>query len=213
MSAAEELAAVAQLLETRGLNAGTSGNVSVRLPDGLLVTPSAVPSEHMHAEAMVALGWDGEVLSAGIPTTEWRIHSDIYRAFPDAGAIVHTHSTYATALASLREDLPAFHYQVAKAGGYTVACAQYAPYGTQELSDAVIVALGTRRACLMANHGLVAYAPDLEKALALAVEVETLCQQYLIARSAGQPVLLSDEEMDVVLDQFSRYGKDSPDTA
>lgn len=211
MSAAAELSAVAQRLEQLGLNAGTSGNVSVRLADGLLVTPSAMPPERMRPEAMVELSWDGELRSSGVPTSEWRIHADIYRAFPGAGAIVHTHSTYATALASLREGLPAFHYQVAKAGGNVVACATYAPYGTQELSDAVIDALGTRRACLMANHGLVAYGPDLEAALALAAEVETLCRQYLIARSAGQPVILTDEQMDVVLDQFSRYGEPASD--
>lgn len=207
MSTAEDLARVARMLEERDLNAGTSGNVSVRLSDGLLVTPSAVPPERLTAEAMVALASDGTQLSAGLPTSEWRIHADIYRAFPEAGAVVHTHSTYATALASLREDLPAFHYQVAKAGGHRIACSTYAPFGTQELSDAVILALGDRRACLMANHGLLAYGPTLDKAFALAFEVETLCRQYLIARSVGQPVILSAEQMDDALERFSRYGK------
>jgi len=207
MLQADDLARIAALLETSGLNAGTSGNVSVRLPDGLLVTPSAVPPDRMTAGSMVELSADGTPRTSGVPTSEWRIHSDLYRRFPEAGAIVHTHSTYATALASLREDLPAFHYQVAKAGGHLVACATYATYGTQELSDAVIAALGDRRACLMANHGMLAYAPTLDAAFALAFEVETLCRQYLIARSAGEPVILTAEQMDAALEQFSHYGK------
>ncbi len=207
MSAADDLARVARLLEDAGLNAGTSGNISVRLPDGLLVTPSAVPPHQIEASAMVELAVDGTPRSPGVPTSEWRIHSTVYRAFPQAGAIVHTHSTYATALASLREDLPAFHYQVAKAGGHVIACSDYAPYGTQELCDAVIDALGDRTACLMANHGMLAYGPTLDKALSLAIEVESLCRQYMIARSVGTPVILTADQMDVVIDRFSRYGK------
>ena len=204
---AAQLARIAAQLQSSGLNAGTSGNVSIRATDGLLVTPSAVPPDLMTAEAMVELTDDGELRSAGVPTSEWRIHAAIYNKFPAAGAIVHTHSTYATALASLREDLPAFHYQVAKAGGHLIACAQYAPFGSPELSDAVIAALGDRRVCLMANHGMIAYAPTLDEAFALALEVETLCQQYLIARSVGQPYILSAEQMDDVLERFAQYGK------
>ena len=152
----------------------TSGNVSVRTGTGLLVSPSAVPPPMLTADAMVSLAMDGTVLSPGVPTSEWRIHRDIYAAFPNAGAIVHAHSTYATALASLREDLPAFHYQVGKAGGRLIRCAEYALYGTQALSDAVIAALGDRTACLMANHGMLAYGPTLPAAVALAAEVEVL---------------------------------------
>jgi L-fuculose-phosphate aldolase len=206
-SPAAQLARIAAQLQSSGLNAGTSGNVSIRVTDGLLVTPSAVPPELMTAEVMVELTDDGKLRSAGVPTSEWRIHAAIYGTFPAAGAVVHTHSTYATALASLREDLPAFHYQVAKAGGHLIACAQYAPFGSPELSDAVITALGNRRVCLMANHGMIAYAPTLDAAFALALEVETLCQQYLIARSVGQPYILSAEQMDDVLERFAQYGK------
>jgi len=203
----ESLVEASRLLEEKGLNAGTSGNLSVRTAGGLLVTPSAVPPGQLSADAMVHLGMDGSVTSGGVPTSEWRIHRDIYAGVVEAGAIVHTHSTYATALASLREDLPAFHYQVAKAGGHVVRCSEYAPYGTQELSAAVIAALGDRRACLMANHGMIAFGHDLGSALALAVELEVLCQQYLIARSAGTPVILTGQQMDVALDSFSRYGQ------
>lgn len=204
---AAQLARIAAQLQSSGLNTGTSGNVSIRLTHGLLVTPSAVPPDLMTAEAMVELSNVGEFRSAGIPTSEWRIHAAIYNKFPAAGAIVHTHSTYATALASLREDLPAFHYQIAKAGGHLIACAQYAPFGSPELSDAVIAALGNRRVCLMANHGMIAYAPTLDAAFELALEVETLCQQYVIARSVGQPYILTAEEMDDVLERFTQYGK------
>jgi L-fuculose-phosphate aldolase len=206
----QQLARIAEQLQTSGLNAGTSGNASIRLVDGLLVTPSAVPPDRMTPESMVELSHDGQPRSAGVPTSEWRIHAAIYQQFPEAGAIVHTHSTYATALAVLREDLPAFHYQVAKAGGHLIACAEYAPFGSPELSNAVIAALGNRRACLMANHGMIAYAPTLDAAFALALEVETLCQQYLIARSVGRPHILSAEQMDDVLERFSQYGKPTP---
>ena len=194
-------------LSARGLNAGTSGNVSVRTADGLLVTPSAVPPEALTADSIVVLDAQGRALSGGVPTSEWRIHRDVYDAFPSAGAIVHTHSTYATALAALREDLPAFHYQVAKAGGHVIRCSTFAMFGTQELSSAVIEALGDRTACLMANHGMLAYGATLDGAVALATEVEVLCRQYLIARSAGAPVILTSEQMDDALDRFSRYGQ------
>ena len=206
MSAAA-LAETLQLLDATGMNSGTAGNLSVRVDGGLLVTPSAVPPQHVTADRIVQLDMDGSVLSAGVPTSEWRIHRDIYAARPDAGAIVHMHSVHATALATLREDLPPFHYQVAKAGGHSIRCSDYAPYGTQELSDAVLAALGTNTACLMANHGMVAFAGDLEAALSLAIEVETLCHQYLVARSAGTPVLLTTEQMDVIQERFKGYGK------
>ena len=202
-----DLLAAQRLLHERGLNVGLSGNVSVRLKGGLLVTPSAITPEDSTAASMVELVMDGTVISSGVPTSEWRIHRDMYAAFPQAGAIVHTHSTYASALAALREDLPAFHYKVALGGGHLIPCAQYATYGTQELSDNVVAALGDLRACLMANHGMVAYAATLKEAIALATDVEVLCQQYMIARSAGTPILLTDEEMDDALRRFANYGK------
>lgn len=207
MSDRERLVEAMRLLQERGLNASTSGNVSVRSAAGMLVSPSAVAPAELTGASIVELDPDGTALSPGIPTTEWRIHRDIYAAFPEANAIVHAHSPHATALASLREDLPAFHYQVALAGGDAIRCASYALYGTQELSDAVIAALGDRRACLMANHGMVAHGPTLAKALSLAMLVEVLCQQYLLARGVGSPVILSADEVAAALDSFSRYGQ------
>lgn len=206
-TSADSLVAASKLLEQRGLNSGTSGNLSIRVEGGLLVTPSAIPPSDLTPEGIVRLDMDGAVLAGGVPTSEWRIHRDVYASRPDAKAIVHTHSTYATALASLREDLPSFHYQVAKAGGRVIRCAEYATYGTQELSDSVLVALGSTRAALMANHGMIALAADLEAAVALATEVEVLCRQYLIARAAGTPVLLTDEQMDAAAAKFARYGQ------
>lgn len=206
-SPAQALVDATLALDAKGLNAGTSGNLSVRAEDGLWVTPSAVPPADLAADRIVRLDMTGAVQTPGVPTSEWRIHRDIYASCPEAGAIVHTHSPHATALAALREDLPSFHYQVAKAGGRLIACSAYAPYGTQALSDTVLAALGPRRACLMANHGMLAWGPDLASAMALAIEVEVLCRQYLIARSAGTPVLLTDEQMDIALASFSRYGQ------
>lgn len=140
------------------------------------------------------------------PSSEWRFHRDIYAAFPQARAVVHAHSPFAVALACLRRDIPSFHYMVAMAGGTDIRCAAYATFGTQALSDAVIAALRDRRACLMANHGLVAWGTTLDRALALAVEVEALCGQYLRCLQAGEPVLLTDSEMAEVLERFKGYG-------
>lgn len=205
-SARREVADALQYLDEQGLNFGTAGNVSVRTERGYMVSPSALAPRDVDAHSVVELDIEGEPLSGGIPTTEWRIHRDLYAEIPTAQAIVHMHSTYATALASLREDLPPFHYMIGKAGGDVIRCATYATYGSQELSDNVIEALGDRRACLMANHGMVAYADSMAKALTLAVEIESLCRQYLIARAAGTPVLLTDEQMAEARAKLARYG-------
>jgi len=189
-----------------GLNQGTSGNVSVRSREGFLITPSGQNMAALTADDMVEMSLAGDVLGEGRPSSEWRFHRDIYATFPAAEAIVHAHSPFAVALACLRRDLPAFHYMVAMAGGIDIRCAAYATFGTQALSDAVLTALQDRRACLMANHGLLAWGRRLSGALALANEVEALCGQYLRACQVGEPVLLSEEEMQEVLDKFKNYG-------
>jgi L-fuculose-phosphate aldolase len=193
-----------------GVNRGTSGNVSVRAGGGFLVTPSAFPYERMRPSDVVEMGLDGSVKGRGTPSTEWRFHASVYAARPEAQAIVHAHPIHATALSCLRRALPPFHYMVAVAGGTTVTCARYATFGTQELADAAVEALVGRRACLLANHGLLAFGGSLEKALALAVEVEALCEQYLAALAVGEPTLLSEEEMRDVLARFRTYGQDVP---
>ena len=199
------LAALARESVHRGLNQGSSGNLSVRSRSGFLITPSGQDMAALTAADMVVLDMNGEVLGSGRPSSEWRFHRDIYAAYPEAEAVVHAHSPFAVAMACLRRDIPSFHYMVAMAGGTDIRCADYATFGTQALSDAVLAALQDRRACLMANHGLLAWGASLPAALALANEVEALCGQYLRACQVGEPVLLSTAEMLEVLEKFKDY--------
>ncbi len=200
------LVAAARRMAELGLTRGTSGNLGVRDGDGLLVTPSAVPYERLAPGDVVAMSMGGDVDGAGRPSTEWRIHRDVLAARPEVGAVLHAHPPFATALACLHRPIPAFHYMVAVAGGTDVRCAPYARFGTQELSDLALAALDGRRACLLANHGILALGPDLDTALALAVEVETLAEMYWRALQVGEPVLLTDAQMADVLEAFESYG-------
>lgn len=193
-------------LETLKLNRGTSGNVSLRWGEGMLITPSGLPACDLAPQDMVFVNWAGEATGTLRPSSEWRFHLDILTTRPDFDAVVHSHSIYATAIAMLGEDLPAVHYMIAAAGGATVRCAAYATFGTKALSQAVLVALEGRNACLMANHGLIACAKTVSKAVWLANEVEVLAQQYAIARSIGTPIILSDDEIDEVKERFKTYG-------
>ncbi len=190
-----------------GINQGRSGNLSVRLADGFLLTPSAIAYEVMQAEDIVKMRWDGTYDGKRRPSTEWRLHRDIYLARGDARAVVHAHAMFATTLACLEMEIPAFHYMVAVGGGSTIPCAPYATFGTQELSECTVAALDGRRACLMAHHGMVAFADTLPAALALAMEVETLAAMYLRALQHRPPRNLSEEEMTRVVAKFSSYGK------
>jgi L-fuculose-phosphate aldolase len=189
-----------------GINQGTSGNVSARVAGGFLITPSGVPYDELAPAQIVEMDLEGGHRGELAPSSEWRMHRDVYRGRPEAGAVVHTHATFCTVLACLRTEIPAFHYMVAVAGGASIRCGDYATFGTQALSDNMLKALEGRRACLLANHGMICFGPDLGKALALAVEVETLARQYWHARQAGEPVLLSDAEMARVLERFASYG-------
>jgi L-fuculose-phosphate aldolase len=204
------LLAAARAMGTTGLTHGTSGNASVRVPGGFLVTPSGVPYGELSEEDLVlvlsaAESDPGPDARGRRPSTEWRLHRAVYAARPDAGAIVHAHSEAATALACLRRGIPAFHYMVAAAGGASIRCAEYATFGTEELARAAVRALEERSACLLANHGQVALGRDPAAALALAREVEVLARQYLKALAVGEPVLLSGEEMERVMEAFGRY--------
>ena len=202
----EQVAATARRSVALGLNQGTSGNVSARTPEGFLITPSGRDMSVISAGEIVPVAMDGQAPVGMKPSSEWRFHRDLYAAHPEAQAMVHAHSPFAVALACLRRDLPPFHYMVAMAGGGDIRCAAYATFGTQALSDAVLAALDGRRACLMANHGLLAWGRSLNAALALAVEVEALCGQYLRACQVAEPVLLSAAEMAEVLEKFKDYG-------
>jgi L-fuculose-phosphate aldolase len=199
-----------------GLNQGTSGNISARFGDRMLITPSGLPYHELAAGDLAAMSIDGDYGSWEgplAPSTEWRFHLDITRARPEIGAIVHAHSTFATALAIARKEIPACHYMIAAAGGPTVRCARYATYGTKELSDAALQALEDRNACLLANHGMIATGPNLDKAMWLAVELETIARQYVISLSIGGPVLLSDAEIAKVKEGFKSYGPRARDQA
>lgn len=199
------LVGLMQRLVALGVNRGASGNASVRLGSGMLITPSALLPDELTPETLVEVDMQGHFGNPLKPSSEWRIHRDIYLARPDIGAIVHTHSTHAVALACLREALPPFHYMVAMAGGRDIRCSDYATFGTEALSQTALQALQGRLACLLANHGLLACGPDLERAETLAVEVEHLCEAYLKARAAGTPHLLSDAEIDEALARFDAY--------
>ncbi len=205
----EQIVAACKKLEFSGLNRGTSGNVSCREKDHFLVTPSGVAVDEITPSRIVAVGYDGKVIGIGKPSSEWHFHCDILKARADIGAVVHTHAPYATAIACLREDIPAFHYMIAVAGGDSIRCAPYALFGTDELSRHALDALEGRKACLLANHGMITLGRDLDEAMAVAVEVESLCQQYLLARQAGKPTLLSTEEMQSVIEKFKTYGRNA----
>lgn len=190
-----------------GINQGKSGNLSARLSDAFLITPSALAYDVMQPEDIVKVRWDGTPDGTRSPSTEWRLHRDIYRARADAAAIVHAHAMFATTLACLDREIPAFHYMVAMAGGSTIPCAAYATFGTQELSDRTVAALEGRRACLMSHHGMVAFAGDLPSALSLAIEVETLAAMYWRALQIAEPTVLPEAEMARVLEKFAAYGR------
>ncbi len=194
-------------MNSLGINQGTAGNISIRVSDGFLITPSGIPYEQMTPDQIVFMRLDGSYAGEWLPSSEWRMHLDILANRPEANAVVHTHSIYATAQSTLRQDVPAFHYMIACAGGATLRCARYATFGTAALSANMLKALKDRRACLLANHGAIAFGDSLDKALWLAGEVETLCQQYFAAQQMGSPAILSGAEMKRVLDRFSTYGK------
>jgi len=206
--------AAARRMNRLGINRGTSGNVSVRVNEGFLITPSRLPYDAMRPQDVVALAFDGTQRSARSrrPSTEWRLHAAVYDARPDVRAIVHAHPTCATALACLRRGIPPFHYMVAVAGGSDIRCSAYGTFGTQALAEAAVAALRDRRACLLANHGLVACGVTPDDALALAVEVEALAAQYAHTLQIGEPVMLDDDEMRRVQERFRDYyaGRRSP---
>ena len=203
----EGLVAAARALDAQGLNRGSAGNLSTRWHDGFLVTPTGIAAADLQPGDIVPMALDGSWHGPRKPSSEWRFHRDVYAARAEAGAIVHAHAPFATALACLRADIPPFHYMIARFGGSTVRCAAYATFGTQALSDHALAALAQRCACLLANHGMLVFGRDLRHALDLAIEFESLCEQYWRALQVGAPVLLPDREMATVLDKFKSYGQ------
>jgi L-fuculose-phosphate aldolase len=193
-------------MESLGLTRGSSGNISLRTETGFLVTPSGIPPRTLRPEDLVDMTMDGAWSGSRKPSSEWRFHRDIYGARPEIAAIVHSHPPFGIALASHGRGIPAFHYMVAMAGGRDIRCAPYATYGTQELSDYAVAALEGRFACLLANHGMIAAGKSLDRAVALAVEVESLAEGFWRALQIGEPVILDDAEMDLVIEKFKSYG-------
>lgn len=198
-------------MSANGLNNGTAGNLSVRHNDGFLITPSGLPYDETYPSDIVMMNFNGEATGRRKPSSEWRFHRDILAARPEVNVVLHAHSPFATSLACLRKGIPAFHYMIAVTGAKSIRCAQYATFGSQELSEHAVGALHGCKACLLANHGLIVLADDLKAALRLALEVECLCEQYWRALQAGTPVILDDAEMDRVLEKFKSYGANALD--
>jgi L-fuculose-phosphate aldolase len=201
----KQIIATALQMNAVGINRGKSGNVSARWKSGFLVTPSGLPYEETKPADIVFIDAKARAKGKRPPSSEWRFHFDIYQRKSEVRAVVHTHSSFATTLACLGMAVPAFHYMVAVAGGNSIRCAPYSTFGTQALSDHAIEALEGRNACLLANHGMIATGGSLKGALALAVEVEALCEQYWRALQIGKPNLLADDEMAVVVEKFKTY--------
>lgn len=200
----------ARQLTLQGLTRNTSGNLSHRIDGGMLVTPTGMDYARLDADDIVRVDADGSAHGRRLPSSEWRFHRDILRERPEISVVLHAHSPCATSLACLREGIPAFHYMVAVAGGADIRCGGYATFGTAELSALALEALDGRRACLLANHGMIALGADFDSALKLAIEVETLAEMYCRARQIGTPVLLDAAEMAIVLEKFRHYGKQPP---
>ncbi len=198
-------------MNASGLNQGTSGNISVRADDDILITPTSLPYGEMEPEDIVAMSIAGDYGSYQgrcKPSTEWRFHLDTYLERPDIGAMVHTHSIYATALSMLRLDIPACHYMVAVFGGATVRCADYAIFGSPELSANILAAMEDRNSCLLGTHGMLVCGANLKEAMWRARELETLAHQYYLCIQSGrEPVLLDDDHIQQVIDKMtSGYG-------
>ena len=210
-----ELVAACRELTRRGLTYGTSGNISIRCDaPGFFISPTGADYEALEPEDIALMDFGGRWYGRRRPSSEWRFHRDILAAREDVGAIVHTHSRYATALACLGRGIPAFHYMVAVTGGTEIRCAPYRTFGSQELSDVALGALGRSNACLLANHGVIALGIDVREALKLAGEVENLAAQYTAAVALGDVRILDESEMLRVVEKFRTYGKpDAVDAA
>jgi L-fuculose-phosphate aldolase len=202
-SIVEALQSMARL----GINKGTAGNISVRADNGFYISPTGIGYDGMKPEQIVLMNWDGTYEGDVLPSSEWRFHRDILSERTELNAVVHTHSTSATAVSILGHDIPAIHYVVAAAGGNSIPCAKYETFGTAELGQSILTAMKGRRACLLAHHGTIAAGATLAKAMSLSVTVEELASLYLTCLPFGKPPVLSDEEMARVLDKFKTYGQ------
>jgi L-fuculose-phosphate aldolase len=203
----EDLVAVMQRMEATGLNRGTTGNASVRAGDVLLITPTSIPADELTPEAIVELDAQGRPVDpARRPSSEWQMHLGIYMRRPDAQAVVHCHSRFASILACCGRAIPSLHYMVGVSGRSTIPVAPYACFGSPELAEKVIETLDGGLACLMANHGQIAIGNSLRRAFAVALEVEEQSAIYWGSLAIGGPTLLSDEQMTEVFAKSKNYG-------
>jgi L-fuculose-phosphate aldolase len=206
-----EVVATAQRMSAQGLSRGTSGNVSARVDGGMLITPTGMAYESLGPSDVVEVTETGRVgLGRRAPSSEWRLHLGVYARRPEIGAVVHTHSMFATTFSILRREIPAVHYMIAVAGTTAIRCTAYATFGSAELAENAAAALATGKACLLANHGLVAVGVDLGDAFRVAAEIETLAEQYWRALQIGEPVVLDGAEMARVAERFATYGRGAP---
>lgn len=212
MSTSEDLVWLYKQLATRDMLVGSSGNVSARQGAFMLITPTGCDAATLTADQIVTMNFDGQTGSPLRPSSEWELHAAIYADNRDAQVIVHTHSDHATALSCLNLPLPAFHYNVAEFGGADVRCAAYATFGTPELARLAAEAIASRSACLLANHGMIVHAQTVQSAFAAALRLEALCRQYLLARAAGTPRLLTRAEMADAIARYATYGQNKEPT-
>ena len=194
-------------LSDKGLNAGSSGNISVRLGDGMLITPTGCTAETLRSSQIVPCGLDGTWKGPLAPSSEWAMHAEVYERVGTAQAVVHTHADNCVALAAHGKSIPAFHYMLQSFGGKDVLCVPYHPFGTRELGAAAGKALEDRTACLMANHGMLARGKTLHEAFETTLRLEVIARQYRMALTIGAPKLLTDKQMALVAKQFEDYGK------
>lgn len=210
----QSLVAAALDAETQRLNIGTTGNISVRLNGGMLITPSGIPPKKLKPELVVAMDLDGVWSGDIMPSTEWALHAAIYKSRPEVSAVMHAHPDHCVALSCARENLPAFHYMVAGFGGDDVRCSKYASFGSPELAKFAVEALENRTACLLANHGMVAIGTSVAEAFGRTVKLETMVRQFLLCRSFSAPVLLTVNEMNEVEQRYrGGYGRQAAPVA
>lgn len=206
-TAHSQLIETSRALVANGINRGSSGNISLRCEQGFYITPSGIEPRFMTQEDICLMDMAGNLLEGIKPSSEWRMHRDAYLKRPDIHAVIHTHSTFATTVACMEHAVPPFHYMIAVTGNNTIPCAPYALFGTQELSDAALNALGNGYACLLAHHGMLVAGYNLDHALAVTTEAESLCEQYWRILQTGNVPLLTDDQMAAVHEKFKNYFK------
>lgn len=202
----ENLARTYREMDRVGLIFLAAGNISVRHGDGMLISPAGASAESISPDSFVMAQFDGSCAAGLRPSSEWSMHASIYSAYPEAKAVVHTHSDHCVAMACTQQALPSFHYMIAAFGGNDVRCTPYLTYGSPELGKAAVTALELRTACLLGNHGMISHGSSLSKAFNAALRLEILCRQYIFARQAGPVVMLGSSDIDVAIERYKGYG-------